>query len=255
LRPNAFSEREIREWKKGKVPGFQILQQQNAGKAKFRPLKDKYLLRFHPLSLRPAGVILSIDPGQGSNSYSVIQAWTMVNKRYVLLDQWRGRAPYHQFYYESMRLIRRYRPGVVLVENNSHGAALLDEIPDRDGMLVVRIEPRESKLKRTQRLFAQIRKFNVMIPEDAAWVTDFVEEFTTYPSRLSDQIDAASQAVDYMQRKGCPAPVPSAAPAALVTGSQVNGQQPIGLRSDPIVQTTSVPGAALALARFVRRRH
>ena len=120
LRPDAFSRSDIRRLKRDKAPRFETLQQQNPGTAMFRPVKAKHFLNFYPQSLRPAGVILSIDPGQGDRSYSVIQAWTMENGRYALLDQWRAQAHYEHLRQEALAFVRKYRPGVVLVERNAH---------------------------------------------------------------------------------------------------------------------------------------
>lgn len=114
LRPDTFSEAEIRRLtKKSEAPGFEILQQQNPGAARFRPVKAKHFLPFYPDSLRSKGVILSIDPGQGGTSYSVVQAWTMENGRYALIDQWRAQAPYLQLRHATFSFLRRYRLGVV----------------------------------------------------------------------------------------------------------------------------------------------
>ena len=219
-------------------------------------MKAKHFLPFYPDSLRSKGVILSIDPGQGGTSYSVVQAWTMENGRYALIDQWRAQAPYLQLRHATFSFLRRYRPGVVLIERSAHGTALIDELANRDSLQVVPITPRESKSGRTKRLLASVRRFMVMVPEGPSWVPDFVEELTRYPNSVNDdQIDAASQAVDWMRRKGPPAPPASRSVATLVTGRQLTGQQPPDGGSGPSIVTTSVPGAALARCYFVRRRY
>jgi len=256
LMPDAFSKSNIRDLKRAKAPGFEVLQQQNPGKAKFRRVKADHFLTFYPQSLGPKGVVLSIDPGQGRTSYSVIQAWTMENERYVLLDQWRAQASYPNFYHNVLRFIRLYRPGVVLVECNAHGAALVDELSHRGSIQVIPINPSENKLARTKRLFAEVRRRKVTVPIDAGWVQDLIEEFTLYPNgRNDDQIDAAGQFVDWIRRNSLP-PAPSTRTlGALVTASQLTGNWPSGADSSGTIVTSNAPGAALARHIPFRRRY
>jgi hypothetical protein len=64
LRPDAFTQRDIKRLRASKQPGFETLQQQNpAGTDRLR-IKAEYFPRFVPAELPELPVVLSIDPGQ-----------------------------------------------------------------------------------------------------------------------------------------------------------------------------------------------
>jgi predicted phage terminase large subunit-like protein len=198
LRPEAFSEREIKRLQKRE--SFQVLWQQNPLGNSFKAVKRGHFGAFS--ALPEVGVVLSIDPslgGAGDCSFNVIQVWCRADENYFLIDQWRERCGYLTLRRECLRKIRVHRPVAILVERTGNGAALLDEF-DRTRHAMVAIVPDGSKLDRFRQVSGIIRSESVLVKEDAPWRQEFLEELTHFPAaEADDQVDAATQALSWLR--------------------------------------------------------
>jgi predicted phage terminase large subunit-like protein len=209
LMPHAFGQRDIERLQAARRPGFATLQQQDPGGTRLR-IKAEHFPTF-PLAAVPmseSGVVLSIDPGQkggAAHSYSVIQAWLNVRDRHFLLRQWREQATYPDLRSAVHKMIARYNPSVVLIEDTNQGPALLCEIRPRAGMMVHPVTPTGDKIERVRRHLATIRKGCIQIPWDAEWRESFVAELTLFPGAgYDDQVDATVQYLDWIAKNPTP---------------------------------------------------
>jgi predicted phage terminase large subunit-like protein len=206
LRPEAFSQREIKRLQKHE--NFQLLWQQNALGNSFKAMKRRHFSTFS--ALPEAGVILSIDPslvGASNCSFNVIQAWCRDGDHYFMSDQWRAQCGYLDLRCECLRMIRLHRPVAILVERTGNGAALLDEFGKRHNMLP--IVPDGSKLDRFRQVSRIIRSGKVLLKEDAPWREEFLDEMIHFPTGPGDdQLDAATQALSWL-REHPPLPKPA----------------------------------------------
>ncbi len=203
LRPDAFTARDIERLRTMKRPGFETLQQQNPGARDCFRIKPEHFGRFELAALPPdAPVVLSIDPGQKggpTNSFGVVQAWTLYDGRYFLRDQLRERARYAEFRSLVWRFIRLYRPSAILIEATGQGPALISEIKPHPGMEVVEITPATDKVSRLRAHRKILRSSTISLPYGAPWVAEFIEEITTFPYAPSDdQVDALTQFLDWI---------------------------------------------------------
>jgi predicted phage terminase large subunit-like protein len=204
LRPDAFTQRDIKRLRASKQPGFETLQQQNPGGSDRLRMKARYFSTFLPaeLQVRELPVVLSIDPGQKggpTNSCSVIQVWAPKDGAHLLLDQWREQATYTEFRSQAQRFIRKYRPSAVLIENTGQGPALISDIRPQNGMELVPITPAGDKVERLRKHRRTIRRGLVLLAQGARWHDEFMAEATQFPyGPFDDQMDALSQYLNWI---------------------------------------------------------
>ena len=196
LRPDAFSEREIKRLQKGS--NFQLLWQQNPLGDSFKAVRRKH---FGTFEQQPdVGVVLSVDPslvaGEDS-SFAVVQAWCRDGNNYFLIDQWREQCGYGRLRDRTLAKARKLRPAAILVERTGNGAALIEELRNR--YRTIPIVPDGSKLDRFRRVCRLIYSGKVLLKKDASWREEFLDELTHFPvAPTDDQMDAATQALAWL---------------------------------------------------------
>ncbi len=234
-RPDAYTRKILKRLKTHtRVPDFGLLYQQNPLGESFRRIKRRHFGTFDAAPDMP--VVLSVDPslvGTAGSSYNVIQAWCRDGENYLLLDQWREQCTYRRLRHRCIRMAAKYRPAAILVERAGNGAALISDLGGRPRRKIIEIIPRESKVERFRRISKLIRSGKVKLPEDAAWLEDFLDELTHFPFAPSDdQADAATQALAWLSEN----PVLDNPPAMI----------PVMHSSHPKLE---IPGAVLSFGR------
>jgi len=203
LRPDAYDAKEIKRLKRQLTPDFETLYQQNPGGGNSLQLKATY---FQSFSRAPQNVpvVLSIDAGQRggpNNSFSVIQAWSPAGKDHCLIDQWAAQCVFEELRAAYWRFVRKYRPAVALIEATAMGPTLILNARRRQLTEVMEVLPDgRSKADRLAQHIGIIKRGHIRLPEDAPWRDDFIAEFVTFPaSDFSDQVDACTQYLDFME--------------------------------------------------------
>ena len=211
LQPDAFTRRDIEARQAARRrPPFETVDQQNPGGTKLC-IKPEYFGTFPSMLVPPSdsGVVLSVDAGQKggpTHSFSVIQAWLPVNGKHLLLHQWREQARYPDFRKAFRKMLKRYRPSAVLIEDTNQGSSLLTEIRPRPGMRVQPIVPIGDKVERARGRQAIIRSGGVQLPADAMWRESFVAEWKLFPcAGYDDQVDATVQYLEWISHNSAPA--------------------------------------------------
>lgn len=93
------------------------------------------------------------------------------------------------------------KAGAKVVENKANGPAIVSllrkEIPG-----IVEFNPKGSKEERALSVTPYFEAGNIYLPDNAPWVSDFVEQFVGFPSgKLKDMVDATVQGVLYLMDK------------------------------------------------------
>lgn len=88
-----------------------------------------------------------------------------------------------------------------VVENKANGPAIVSllakEIPG-----IVPFEPKGSKEERAISITPYFEAGNILLPEEAPWLSDFVEQFVGFPSgKFKDMVDATVQGIQYLMDK------------------------------------------------------
>ena len=146
------------------------------------------------------------------NDWSVLQCWarsTVGNA--VLIDQIRGK-------WESPELIVNARSFWIkhlndqsifaskaqlrgmYVEDKVSGTGLIQTLR-REGIPVIAVQRNKDKISRGYDVAPFIESGNVMLPQDAPWISDFLSEVELFPSGAhDDQVDPMCDAIGIMQR-------------------------------------------------------
>ena len=99
----------------------------------------------------------------------------------------------------------KFKRQKMLIENRGSGTHLIRELKANGLYGVVPYDP-PSQTDKIMRLHAQTDKFEagrVLLPSSAPWLADFIQELTTFPgTKFDDQVDAITQALDYLSQYG-----------------------------------------------------
>jgi predicted phage terminase large subunit-like protein len=215
LRPGSHTPKELSRLQKTAInPDFELFYQQGRGSGQRIAIKPTHFARFYPSPAPQQPVILSVDPGQGDgpqNSYSVIQAWMPVEGHHDLLEQWREQCDYFDLKKAYYRFVRRFRPAVCLIEATASGPALMSDVSRKLARRIEEITPDgRSKAARLIPHVPLIRAGGVRLPEGGVWCPEFIQEFVEFPVGPSDdQIDAATQYLDWISVNPIPEPQPA----------------------------------------------
>ena len=149
-------------------------------------------------------IIMSWDmtfKNSNSADWVVGQVWGRQGARKYLLDQVRDRMGF----VETRRAVKRLRDKwptatAILIEDKANGPAIIDTLREEISGIIA-INPKDSKVARLEAISPQIEAGDVFLPEAAPWIDDFIEEFLMFPNGAhDDQVDTATQALNYLAR-------------------------------------------------------
>lgn len=162
---------------------------------------------YKPADLPLAGYILcSWDTALGlkkANDYSVGVTWLHKDGNFYLLNVIRGRYTNAQLEMLVRGEYAKYRGNMILIENKSGGEPLRQEIQRKGGLpiLMVNLPAGCDKVTRAQCVSGLFDAGRIYLPEAAPWLSDYLTELSEFPAaKYDDQVDATSQALEYLQR-------------------------------------------------------
>lgn len=104
-------------------------------------------------------------------------------------------------------ITKRYPGALVLVEDAAHGKAILQEMTSIPGLTGVSPMGGD-KLARAQAAAPKIVEGCYLVPADAPWAEDFLDEVGEFPNHAADdRVDAAGQAIRHVLQKPTPVTV------------------------------------------------
>ncbi len=134
-----------------------------------------------------------------TSSYSVGMLWGQVGSDYYLLEIVRGRWEAPTLRRHIIKCERVWQPDGTLIEDTELGRSLQQDIFAAEGLRLLRRRPKYGK---EARLLAQSARFEagqVHIAANQDWTANYVSELLAFPyGRNDDQVDATSQALDYL---------------------------------------------------------
>lgn len=168
-------------------------------------IRGEWFGRFDPPTITAGSSIIFADTAQKTgerNDYSVFQCWHKLDGRIYLIDQIRGK-------WEAPELLRRARDfwqkwseqgaKKMMVEDKASGTGLIQQLKTEYRIPVFGIQRATDKLTRVQDALPHIEAGNVVLPNGAAWVSDFIAECEAFTADNShphdDQIDPMCDAV------------------------------------------------------------
>lgn len=161
------------------------------------------------------------------NDYSVFQCWgrSIVGEA-VLIDQIRGKWEAPELVVQTRAFWHKHlnTPGVgtlraMMVEDKVSGTGLIQTLR-REGIPITPVQRNNDKLSRAHDAAPFIESGNVLLPQDAPWLSDFLSEASSFPGGAhDDQLDPMFDAIKTVQcapaaQKQSSAPIPMASPFA-----------------------------------------
>lgn len=147
---------------------------------------------------------MTFKDSEGSD-YVVGQVWGKKGSLSYLLHQVRARMGFS----ESMRAVEKMAEQFPegrkkLIEDKANGPAIIDALKSKISGLTP-IEPDGSKVARAHAMTAEWEAGNILLPHPdiAPWITDFVDNVTTFPAcAFDDEIDAMTQGIRFLYEPG-----------------------------------------------------
>lgn len=137
-----------------------------------------------------------------SAAYSVCVTIGIKNQKAYLVDVFRKRMEFPALKAEAIRLYRQFKPHHILVEDKSSGTQLIQEMKEVQMYNVKAVKPSGDKETRLVRHSVKFENGRVKLPREAYWLHEFRLELISFPSsRFADQVDATTQALDYLEER------------------------------------------------------
>src|SRR5712671_76036 len=165
-------------------------------------------LQYYEPSERPERFSQTVQSWDTANKatelsdYSVCTTWGVRDKRYYLLDVFRQRLNYPALKRKVQELAKRDRPNKILIEDKASGTQLIQDLK-ADGIYAITAYQPPSGSDKIMRLHAQTAAFEngrVMLPSRAPWLSEYINELTSFPgARHDDQVDSTTQALDHLR--------------------------------------------------------
>ena len=149
--------------------------------------------------------LVSVDAAFKSadtNDYVAIQVWGKRKEDFYLRASFNKHLDFPQTV-QMLRTVKAMYPNakVILIEDKANGPAIVSTLQHDPDMFVIPVNPSGGKVARVNAVSAAIESGHVFLPmpNKAAWVNEFIDQFTSFPNAVhDDMVDAASQALHRM---------------------------------------------------------
>lgn len=141
------------------------------------------------------------------NDYTVFQCWgkSKAHNKIYLIDQIRGKWEAPELLVQAVAFWRKHAAmdssstlRSMNIEDKSSGTGLIQQLK-RDGIPIKAIQRNTDKLTRVMDVAPHVECGNVFLPENAAWLSDYLSEAATFPKgKHDDQIDPTADAINEM---------------------------------------------------------
>ena len=130
------------------------------------------------------------------NDWSVCTTWAIKQKDFYLLGVWRARVEFPALR-RKVNLALSYQAQAVLIEKAGPGLQLVQDLrndPTPGFPRPIGIVPEGDKWMRMEAQTPRFEAGHVLLPEEAPWLADFLDELLAFPrGRHDDQVDSVSQ--------------------------------------------------------------
>lgn len=187
-------------------------------------LKESWF-RYYTMAPRLEFRMIHVDTAQKTeerHDYSVFQCWgRSTTGEAVLLDQVRDKWEAPELLVQARAFWHKHKANpssplrAMMVEDKVSGTGLIQTLR-REGVAVLPVQRSNDKLSRGYDAAPFIESGNVLLPMDAAWLSDFLAEASSFPGGAhDDQLDPMFDAIKTVQAAPAPqqehqAPIPMA---------------------------------------------
>ncbi|MDR3385587.1 MAG: phage terminase large subunit [Rudaea sp.] len=166
-------------------------------------IKEKWFARYDTLPEKFDGVLQSWDTANKAtelSDYSACTTWGLKGKDAYLLHVLRKRMNYPELKRAVIAQWQLHRPTTILIEDKGSGIQLIQELQQENIAAVKRYVPETDKIVRMHAQTAMIENSRVLLPRQAPWLADYLNELMRFPrGKYDDQVDSTSQALAWIQ--------------------------------------------------------
>lgn len=135
------------------------------------------------------------------NDYSVIATWGTDGKDYYLIDLWRQRVEYPDLERAIIDQYRKWSPAGVLIEDTASGQVAVQMLQRTTMLPAVPVKVTASKSVRAGAVAPVCEANKVVLPDDAPWVSDWIDEHASFPQGThDDMVDTTSMALGRLRQ-------------------------------------------------------
>jgi predicted phage terminase large subunit-like protein len=171
-------------------------------------VKLHWFRRYRPEEL-PAAFARDVQSWDTANKaselahFSLCTSWGVNGPDLYLLDVRRARHEYPELKRAVSAEYVRWRPQVILIGDKASGTQLIQELVAEGIHAVTRYRPQADKVMRLHAQTATIENGFVHLPQEAPWLTEYLNELAVFPNgRHDDQVDSTAQFLDWFKLSG-----------------------------------------------------
>lgn len=139
------------------------------------------------------------------NDYSVCITARLCGHDIYILDVYRKKLTFPELKKAAIRLARRYRADVLLIEDAASGQQLYQTLwaeSPRGMPAPLKQKPEGDKKTRLSGVSYMIDAGQLLLPNKASWLAEFQSELLAFPNaKFDDQVDALSQLLGWVRRR------------------------------------------------------
>lgn len=136
------------------------------------------------------------------SDYSSCTVWGVRKDGYYLLEVINTRLEFPELKKKVLDMAERDKPDYILIEDKASGQALLQELRATSMLPLYAIMPRQDKVTRLSAVSPEFEQGNVVLPEYAHWLDDYINQLTVFPNaKYDDMVDSTSQFLTWAKER------------------------------------------------------
>jgi len=145
--------------------------------------------------------VVSVDAafkGGENNDFVAITVWGKAGQDYYLLECINRHLDFPGTLQMIRAVCRTYpQARAVLIEDKANGSAVIQTLQKE--LFCIPVTPRGGKVARVHAVAPAIEAGHVYLPERAAWVEEYLDQWTAFPAGAhDDMVDSSSQALSWL---------------------------------------------------------
>lgn len=136
-----------------------------------------------------------------NNDSTVCTVWGEFENKYYLIDLIKKQLEYPELKKESLKLIEKWKPLAILIEDKASGQSLLQDLK-REKINLIPIKVSKDKITRFASITPIFESGRVLFKQYANWLFDLEYELLAFPtSKHDDQVDSISQFLNWIENR------------------------------------------------------
>lgn len=133
---------------------------------------------------------------------SAATVWGITQSNFYLIDAWANKVEFPALKNKAIDLWRKHDSDDNWIEDKASGQSLVPALREDTRMPVKGIKVDGDKLRRAFAVTTLFEHGKVLVPQEAPWLNDYIEEMCSFPAPTgySDYVDSTSQALTELRK-------------------------------------------------------